>query len=43
MGIELNLPIEIADDYSSLAQRIRVMTEHWVNRSAFCPNCGSVL
>jgi type II restriction enzyme len=41
--MNLNLPIEIVGDYSSSSQRIRVMTEHWVNRSAFCPNCGSVL
>ena len=41
--MELNLPIEIVKDYSSPTQRIRVMTEHWVNRSAFCPNCGYVL
>jgi type II restriction enzyme len=41
--VELNLPIEIVKDYSSPTQRIRVMTEHWVNRSAFCPNCGYVL
>jgi len=41
--VELKLPVEIAEDYSSGSQRIRVMTEHWVNRSVFCPNCGSVL
>jgi type II restriction enzyme len=43
MIMELKLPVEVAEDYSSPAQRIRVMTEHWVNRSAFCPNCGHVL
>jgi len=37
------LPAEIATLYSNPAQRIRVMTEHWVNRSAFCPNCGKAL
>lgn len=41
--MELKLLVEVADDYSSESQRIRVMTEHWVNRSGFCPNCGSVL
>jgi type II restriction enzyme len=41
--MRLILPVEVARDYSSPAQRIRVMTEYWVNRSAFCPNCGSVL
>jgi type II restriction enzyme len=39
----LKLPVEIAEEYSSGSQRIRVMTENGVNRSAFCPNCGSVL
>ena len=37
------MSVEVAEDYSSGSQRIRVMTEHWVNRSAFCPNCGNVL
>ncbi len=41
--MELKLPVEVAEDYSSGSQRIRVMTEEWVNRSGFCPNCGSVL
>jgi type II restriction enzyme len=41
--MRLILPVEVAKDYSSPAQRIRVMTEYWVNRSAFCPNCGSIL
>lgn len=41
--MELILPIGITDNYSSGSQRIRVMTEDWVNRSAFCPNCGNIL
>src|SRR5919108_5206952 len=41
--MELFLPIGITDNYSSGSQRIRVMTEDWVNRSVFCPNCGNVL
>ncbi|MBI5842693.1 MAG: restriction endonuclease [Chloroflexi bacterium] len=39
----LRLPVSIAQDYSSGSQRIRVMTEYWVNHSVFCPNCGSNL
>lgn len=27
--------------FTSPSQRARVLTEHWVGRSAFCPNCGS--
>lgn len=41
--MELMLPIGVIDNYSSSSQRIRVMTEEWVNRSTFCPNCGNVL
>jgi type II restriction enzyme len=41
--MELSLPIEIAADYRSSSQRIRVMTEYWVNHSVFCPNCGNIL
>lgn len=41
--MRLSLLAEIAKDYSSPAQRIRVMTEEWVSRSGFCPNCGRVL
>ena len=41
--MRLELSIDVAENYSSGSQRIRVMTEDWVSRSAFCPNCGSIL
>ena len=41
--MELILPTDIAKSYKSPSQRIRVMTEHWVNNSIFCPNCGNRL
>lgn len=41
--MQLNLLTDIANNYSSASQKIRVMTEYWVNRSAFCPNCGNTL
>lgn len=41
--MKLLLPAAVAENYSSSSQRIRVMTEYWVNRSVFCPNCGSKL
>ena len=41
--MQLRLISGIASSYSSTTQKIRVMTEGWVNRSAFCPNCGSAL
>lgn len=31
---------KIAESYSSHPQRIRVMTESWVDENIFCPNCG---
>lgn len=30
----------IAEEYKSHAQRARVLTEDWVDREIFCPNCG---
>jgi len=41
--MNLYLLHDIAKDYSSPAQRIRVMTEEWVSRAGFCPSCGKVL
>jgi type II restriction enzyme len=41
--MDLTLPIDIVSGYHSSSQQIRVMTEHWVNRSMFCPNCGNSL
>jgi type II restriction enzyme len=41
--MKLRLPFDVAKEYSSSSQQIRVMTEHWVNRSVFCPNCGNRL
>lgn len=41
--MQLNLSVDVANNYSSESQKIRVMTEHWVNHSAFCPNCGNSL
>lgn len=31
---------KLADKYTSQSQKIRVLTENWVNRQAYCPNCG---
>jgi type II restriction enzyme len=38
----MNLCFEtaLADKYPSQPQKIRVMTEHWVNSQIYCPNCG---
>ena len=31
---------QLADDYTSQSQKIRVLTENWVDSQIFCPNCG---
>lgn len=39
--MSLNLYLAKADIYNSNSQKIRVLTEHWVNEFIYCPNCGS--
>lgn len=41
--MELKLTASVAEHYLSNSQKIRVMTEYWVNNSVFCPNCGNAL
>jgi hypothetical protein len=41
--MELKLSIEGAKDYSSRSQQIRVISESWVNKYIYCPNCGDSL
>lgn len=41
--MKLQLVSKDVGKYTSQSQRIRVLTEFWVNQSAFCPNCGSIL
>lgn len=31
---------KLVDGYTSLSQKIRVLTEDWVDRQVYCPNCG---
>jgi len=31
---------KLADEYTSTPQKIRVLTEDWVDRQVYCPNCG---
>lgn len=38
--MNLSLDTKIADEYKSLSQKVRVLTEHWVDNSVYCPNCG---
>jgi type II restriction enzyme len=38
--LNLNFDTGIASNYSSNSQKIRILTEDWVYRIVFCPNCG---
>lgn len=38
--MNLSFKTKLADEYTSLSQKIRVLTEHWVDNQIYCPNCG---
>lgn len=31
---------KLAHKYSSISQKIRILTENWAHQEAYCPNCG---
>jgi len=39
--VNLTLDPSVADGYTSLPQRARVITEHWATANLFCPACTS--
>jgi type II restriction enzyme len=39
--MQINLNKKIAEAYTSNSQKIRVITENWVDNEIFCPNCGN--
>lgn len=38
--MELNFNTDLTANYRNSSQKIRVLTEDWVGRVIFCPNCG---
>jgi len=40
--MELAFDAHLADGYTSRSQKARVLTEAWVDKRIFCPNCGQV-
>ncbi len=38
--MNLSFDTKLADEYTSFPQKIRVLTENWVDRQIYCPNCG---
>jgi type II restriction enzyme len=40
--MKLTFDEKLAVDYKSASQKVRVLTEQWVDDSIFCPNCGQL-
>ena len=38
--MKLTFDEKLAENYKSVSQKARILTEYWVKDSAFCPNCG---
>jgi type II restriction enzyme len=38
--MKISFENRIAENYKSLSQKIRVLTENWVDNEVFCPACG---
>lgn len=38
--MNLAFNIKLANEYTSQSQKIRVLTESWVDKQIYCPNCG---
>ena len=38
--MDLSFKTELANTYTSLSQKARILTEHWVDNQVYCPNCG---
>ncbi|OGM96731.1 MAG: restriction endonuclease [Candidatus Yanofskybacteria bacterium RIFCSPHIGHO2_02_FULL_38_22b] len=40
--MNLTFDKKLAENYKSQSQKVRVLTEAWVDNSIFCPNCGEL-
>jgi len=40
--MKLQMDAQLAQNYHSKSQKIRVITENWVNQNMYCPCCGNV-
>lgn len=38
--MNLSFETKLATNYISQSQKIRILTEHWVDKEIYCPNCG---
>jgi type II restriction enzyme len=42
MRMRLELDRTLAEQYTSPSQKARILTEGWVKKQAYCPNCGKM-
>ncbi len=42
IGMNFNLGTDLAINYKSKSQKIRIMSESWVSHNIFCPACGNI-
>jgi type II restriction enzyme len=40
-SMDLSFDIELAESYTSLSQKARILTESWVLNEIYCPSCGN--
>ncbi len=40
--MQLALDTRLTENYTSASQKVRVLTESWVDKSIYCPNCGHI-
>lgn len=40
--MQFALDTRLTENYTSASQKVRVLTESWVDKSIYCPNCGHV-
>src|SRR3989338_7628385 len=38
--MNLTFDRKLVKNYKSASQKVRILTEDWVDRTIFCPNCG---
>lgn len=40
--MDLSFDAKLSERYRSSSQKVRVLTEGWVNENIYCPNCGQI-
>lgn len=38
--MDMSFDSQLAAAYRSALQRVRILSEHWISRHLYCPNCG---